>query len=75
MLLTLENLESQIFALPRKERGMLVNRLIQTLDADEDIEQAWQEEIERRSLEVSAGRVQMRPMSESMAELRAEFKN
>jgi putative addiction module component (TIGR02574 family) len=73
MSLALNDLEAQIFALPRFERGVLVNRLIQTLDDDSDIEAAWDVEVANRIRDVDAGLVQMQPMNEVMTSLRAEF--
>lgn len=43
-----EELEAAVLALPRDERARLAERLIASLDDEEQIEEAWREEIERR---------------------------
>jgi putative addiction module component (TIGR02574 family) len=48
----------QVLALTREEREELVRQLIVSLDADDDetgVEEAWDQEIARRSAEVEAG--------------------
>lgn len=49
-------------ALSSQERGLLIDRLIESLDqtpADPDVEQRWSEEIKKRVDDVRSGKVEM----------------
>ena len=50
-------------ALPEKERAELASTLINSLDpvVNENMEQAWQEEIARRLADVESGKVKLVP--------------
>ena len=52
-------LESKALRLPRKERARLAQRLISSLDQEEDadVEKVWLEEAERRLGELKSGKV------------------
>ena len=54
-----------------EERATLMRLLIDTLDAesDEDVDDAWRVEIERRMAELAAGAVQTVPWEELRARL------
>ena len=59
-------------ALSTRERGLLIDHLIQSLDddpADEGVEAAWDEEIKRRVDEIRSGRVEMIPGEQVLREL------
>lgn len=45
---TVETLEAAALQLTRADRARLVEKLIATLDADPEIEEAWATEVERR---------------------------
>ena len=53
-------------ALPPEERADLASTLIDSLDAtvDDDVEAAWQEEIQRRMHDVRSGKVKTTPWEE-----------
>ena len=54
-------------ALSTQDRGLIIDRLIESLDnepAEEGVEQAWSEEIKRRVEEIQSGRVEMIPGEE-----------
>lgn len=54
-------------ALSIEERGMLIDRLVESLDdgpAEEGVEEAWNAEIKRRVDEVRAGKVKLIPGEE-----------
>lgn len=70
---TVETLEAAALHLPAGERARLVERLIATLDADPEVEEAWAAEIERRQLEIESGAVSLLPGPETLAKLKAEF--
>lgn len=73
MAATVEELEVEALALPAKQRARLVKKLIASLDADPDIENAWAEEIERRQVEIESGSVSLLPGAETLTQLKAEF--
>ena len=54
-------------ALSTQERGLIIDRLIESLDdepADEGVEAAWSVEIKRRVEEIQSGKVEMIPGEE-----------
>lgn len=71
---TVEVLEAEALQLSTAERARLVERLIASLDADPEVEEAWAAEVERRNAEIEAGMVSMVPGPDALARLRAEFK-
>jgi len=71
---TVETLEAEALQLPPAERAWLVERLIASLDADPDVEEAWAAEVERRYAEIENGAVSLLPGPETLAKLRAEFR-
>ncbi len=70
---TVETLEAAALHLAPAERARLVERLIATLDADPEIEEAWAAEVERRQAEIESGAVSLLPGPETLAKLKAEF--
>lgn len=71
---TVETLEAEALQLAPAERARLVERLIASLDADPDVEEAWAAEVERRHQEIESGAVSMLPGPETLAELKSEFR-
>ncbi len=67
----LEILESEALKLTPGERAALAQRLLASLDEDAEIEDAWAAEIERRIAEVEIGAVQVIPIAEALARVRA----
>jgi putative addiction module component (TIGR02574 family) len=63
--MTQESIEllQKALALPEKERAEMASTLIDSLDpvVDENLEQAWQEEIARRLADVESGKVKPVP--------------
>lgn len=55
------DLRGEVLSLPREERAGLARELIESLDPaqDDDAEQAWLDEAERRASEVSSGQAQL----------------
>ena len=70
---TLETLEAAALQLTPADRARLVDRLIATLDADPEVEEAWAAEVERRNAEIENGSVSLLPGPESLARVKAEF--
>ena len=63
-------------ALSSEERGMLIDRLVESLDdepAEEGVEAAWDAEIKRRVEDVRSGRVKTIPGEQVLRELAEEF--
>ena len=71
---TVETLEAAALQLTSADRARLVERLIATLDADRDVEEAWAAEVERRQTEMENGTVTLLSGPESLTERKAEFK-
>ena len=62
--------------LSTQERGLLIDRLVETLDnepAEEGVEAAWDEEIKRRVDDIRGGRVKTIPGQQVLRELAEEF--
>ena len=70
---TVETLEAAALQLTPADRSRLINRLLATLDADPEVEEAWAAEVERRQTEIENGTVSLLPGPESLAKLKAEF--
>jgi putative addiction module component (TIGR02574 family) len=65
-------------ALSTQDRGLIIDRLIESLDnepAEESVEQAWSEEIKRRVEDIQSGRVEMIPGEEVHRRLLARLSN
>jgi putative addiction module component (TIGR02574 family) len=63
-------------ALSTQDRGLIIDRLIESLDdepAEEGVEEAWSEEIKRRVEEIESGKVEMIPGEQVLSELAEEF--
>lgn len=69
---TLMEIKEMASRLSETERAELALSLIESLDgpADQDVEQAWRLEIERRVGEIERGEVQLVPGDEVFARLR-----
>ena len=67
-----KNIEKSALKLKEKDRAELAKRLLISLEdnVDEDIEQAWIAEINRRRKEIDSGEVEMVPEEKVLAEAR-----
>ena len=66
----------QALALSTQERGLVIDRLIKSLDdepADDGVEEAWASEIKSRVEDIRSGRVELIPGEEVLRELAEEF--
>jgi len=70
---TVETLAAAALQLSPAEQARLVDRLIATLDADPEVEEAWAAEIERRHSEIENGTISLLPGPETLIKLKAEF--
>ena len=66
---------AEMLALPEQERAFLAHQLIASLDnaVDANAESEWQEVIDRRSREMSEGRLDSRSEEEMIGEIRARL--
>jgi putative addiction module component (TIGR02574 family) len=69
-----EEVESAALQLPRSNRARLAERLIASLDEEDEIEAAWNEEIERRVREVDSGEVKLVPGKQVHDRIRARLR-
>ena len=69
------DIEQEIRSLPDAEKERLLRALLEELDGapDPDADQAWLEEIQRRSREFDAGLVEAIPAEKVFADLRAKL--
>jgi len=70
--LTLTELAEEAMALPSEARAYLAEKLLETLDFEEDfaVSDVWLKEIRKRCQELDAGKVQGLPAEPAIAELR-----
>lgn len=71
---TLETLQAQVMRLSPSDRSRLLERLIVSLDADAEVEAAWDAVADAREAEVAAGSVSAVPLEEALTRLQARFK-
>jgi putative addiction module component (TIGR02574 family) len=66
---------SEAMELSLEERASIAEQLIQSLDGppDENVEAAWQKEVERRIKEIDNGEVELLDWEEVRAKLRDRF--
>jgi putative addiction module component (TIGR02574 family) len=70
----LEMLEAQALRLTSGERAAFAQVLLASLDEDAEIEEAWAHEVESRIADVESGVVQVIPIAEALAQVRAALK-
>jgi putative addiction module component (TIGR02574 family) len=70
----LEALELEALKLTPGERAALAQRLLASLDENTEINDAWAAEIERRIADIEGGAVQVIPIAEALARVRAALK-
>jgi putative addiction module component len=66
----LRDVERDVMELPLQERALSIERLLATLDLDQDIdvEGQWLREAERRYQEYRAGRIPSKPANQAFEE-------
>ncbi|MBE0621039.1 MAG: addiction module protein [Burkholderiales bacterium] len=70
----LDIVEAQALKLSPEERAQLADRLVTSLFKDQEIEDAWSAEVERRIEEIESGRAALIPAADSIARARAAIK-
>jgi len=69
----LEYVQAQVMQLTPAERTQLLERLILSLDADPEVEAAWDQLADQREADLEAGLAQEIPFEEAMTQLRARL--
>ncbi len=70
----LERLESEAMLLTLGERAAFAQMLLASLDEDAELEDAWAAEVERRIADAESGTVQLVPVADAIAQVRAALK-
>ena len=70
---TIKMLEVEVLRLPPVDRARLLDRLIASLDADEEVETAWDAVADQREREIASGAKQPMPLEALLASLEARF--
>jgi putative addiction module component (TIGR02574 family) len=70
----LELLEAEALKLTPGERAGFAQLLLASLDEDAELEEAWAAETERRIAEIESGAVQVIPIADALAQVRAALK-
>ena len=69
----LEYVEAQVMQLTSVERNHLLERIFQSLDADADVEAAWDKVADEREAAIATGRAHWVSGDEAMLQLRARL--
>ena len=69
----LEYVGAQVMQLTPVERNHLLERIFLSLDADADVEAAWEKVADAREADIAAGRAHWVPGDEAMLRLRARL--
>jgi len=70
---SLEALEAEVLQLAPADRSRLFERLIASIDADSEVEQAWEMEADRRESELASGTTVAVAGDQAIARLRAKL--
>lgn len=70
---TLEALEASALKLSAADRSRLLERLLASLDADAEVEQAWESLADQREADLDRGATVAVPSEEALARLRARL--
>ena len=68
-----QELEAQALQLARHERARLAQRLIDSLDEEDELERAWTEEAERRYEALRSGSVEALPADDVFSNVRSRL--
>jgi len=71
---SIEQLEAAILNLPAADRSRLAERLLMSLEEDDEIMAAWGAEAERRADAFERGEIEAADFEEAMARARARLK-
>jgi len=70
-----EKIATEALSLPDQERAFVARKLISSLETeiDSSAEMEWQKVIDRRSREISEGKIACQPVEESLRNIRARL--
>lgn len=71
---SIEQLEAEVLNLPAADRSRLAERLLKSLEEDDEIMAAWVEEAERRADAFARGEIEAADFEDVMARARAGLK-
>jgi putative addiction module component (TIGR02574 family) len=71
---SLEALQAEVLRLSPADRSRLLERLIASLDADAELEAAWDSVADAREAELDSGTVEPVPFEEAIARLEVRFR-
>ena len=74
MAIPIDVLEAEVLSLPQADRSRLVDRLLSSLGHDQEWEEAWSEEADRREAQITSGQAQWVNGPEAVARIRASLK-
>jgi putative addiction module component (TIGR02574 family) len=74
MFTSLEALQAEVLRLSPSDRSRLLERLIVSLDADAEVEAAWDAIADARESELTSGTVGAIPLEEAITKLETRFK-
>lgn len=69
-----EVLQAEVLQLPKSDRSKLLDRLIESLDADDQMEAAWDAVADERERALEAGTARLIPLAEVLERLEARYK-
>jgi len=70
----LEELIAQAMTLSSEDRAILAQLLLESLNASDDYDAAWEQEIDRRLEEIDSGSVQLIPIEDALGKVRSTLK-
>ncbi|MGK5025731.1 addiction module protein [Janthinobacterium sp. RB2R34] len=70
----LEKLASAALKLTASERAAFAQLLLESLDADESLDAAWLDEVERREAQTDSGERPLLPLADALIQARAALK-
>ena len=75
MSLQIKEIVNKALNLSPEDRAELIHELILSLDdiIDNEVERAWEAEIEKRVKEIKSGKAKGRPADDILAEIRAKY--
>lgn len=67
---SLASLEAQALMLSPQDRAVLADHLLASLATEQEVEEAWAIELERRIAEIESGRMPLVPVEQAIARAR-----
>ena len=67
---SLASLEAAALLLSLDERAVLADHLLASLAVEQEVDEAWAVEVERRIAEIESGHMQLVPVEEAIAQAR-----